>query len=172
MGREQPLAYGGERRLQVRAIRGAFAPDRFKLRQVAGAEVLYCGLAERPFLTRLDCPVPVQVVSDKVLLAPAAARTGALLVRLIPLSFRFALCTTVFQQQWVVAATRSRTMQKTLAEGETLTVSREAVVAWTTKRPTGFLPRLRLRDILLPAVQPKRLMLTFYGPGVLWFEGA
>ena len=48
-------------------------------RQAAAAA--WCSAADRPFLTRIDCGAPVSAVSDKVLVAPAAAR---LVARLLP----------------------------------------------------------------------------------------
>lgn len=171
VGRGQPLAYGGAP-LRLTSLRGFFVADRQKVQVVTAQGEIYCGAGERPFLTRLDCPVEVQAVSEKVLVAPPEARVGAVLMRLIPMSFRLAMSVTRFAQRWVVMATRSRVIQVSLAEGETLTVRREAVVAWTTRRPTGFCPKLRLRDVFLPRVRPTGLMMSFYGPGLLWLEGA
>ncbi len=171
VGKGQPVAFAGAR-CQSQTLRGFLAPDRARLSLLTASDALYCASAERPFLTRLDCPMPLWVVSEKVLVAPASARTGAALQRLIPMSLRLALCVTAFRGAWVVTATRSRTTRVVLAEGETLTVRREAVVAWTTRAPTGFVPKLRLRDLLLPNARPKAMMVSFYGPGNLWIEGA
>ena len=63
-------------------------------RQAAAAA--WCSAANRPFLTRIDCGVPVSAVSEKVLVAPAAARSGARLVRVVPLSFARAIRVTEF----------------------------------------------------------------------------
>jgi uncharacterized protein (AIM24 family) len=68
-------------------------------------------------------------------------------------------------------ATASRTARVALADGETLSVRPEAVVAWAGRRPTGFCPKISVWDVLLPRV-PRALLFTFYGPGVVWIEGA
>ena len=72
---------------------------------------------------------------------------------------------------WVVMATASRTCRMPLEDGQTLSVRPESVVAWTGKSPTGFCPRLSLWDVILPR-GPRELLYTFYGPGVVWVEGA
>ena len=138
----------------------------------------WCSSADRPFLTRLDCGVPVTAVSDKVLVAPASARAGAHLLRVVPMSFGRSIRTTIFAHPeergsaaWVVMATRSRTTSISLADGESLGVRPEAAVAWTGARPTGFCPRLRLLDVLLPR-GPRDLLLHFHGPAIIWIEGS
>ncbi|MBQ3810104.1 MAG: hypothetical protein II839_04720 [Kiritimatiellae bacterium] len=131
----------------------------------------WCASSACPFLTRIDCGAPVSAVSDKVLVAPAAARTGARLVKLVPLSFSRSIRVTEFASEWVVTATRSRTTRVVLAEGESLGVRPGAAVAWTGPRPTGFCPRLRLLDVLLPR-GPRDLLLHFHGPAIVWIEGA
>ena len=146
----------------------------------------HCASADRPFLTRIDCGVPVSAVSDKILVAPAAARTGAKLVKVIPLSFARAIGITEFASpadrqtvepsdrqtgSWVIMATRSRTTRIALEEDESLGVRPEAAVAWTGARPTGFCPRLRLLDVLLPR-GPRDLLLHFHGPAIVWIEGS
>ena len=162
----------------------------------------HCSSADHPFLTLIDCGAPVSAVSDKVLVAPASARTGAKLVKVIPLSFARSLSATEFASPadrqtpgpsdhqtvrpsdrqtvrpsdhqtgaWVVMATRSRTTRVSLADGESLGVRPEAAVAWTGPRPTGFCPRLRLLDILLPR-GPRDLLLHFHGPAIVWIEGS
>ena len=138
-------------------------------RQAAAAA--WCSAAARPFLTRIDCGAPVAAVSDKVLVAPAAARAGARLLRVVPMSFARSIRTTEFSSEWVVMATRSRTARVVLAEEESLGVRPEAAVAWTGARPTGFCPRLRLLDVLLPR-GPRDLLLHFHGPAIVWIEGA
>ncbi len=168
----------------------------------------WCASSACPFLTHIPCGVPVSAVSDKVLVAPASARTGAKLVKVIPLSFARSIRTTIFshperdevdlergsaasnaraagfersnaaegglqrgEAAWVVMATRSRTTRIALADGESLGVRPEAAVAWTGPRPTGFCPRLRLLDILLPR-GPRDLLLHFHGPAIVWIEGS
>jgi uncharacterized protein (AIM24 family) len=110
-------------------------------------------------------------VSDKVLVAPAEARAGARLVKVVPMSLARSLRVTEFSSEWVVVATRSRTARIALADGESLGVRPEAAVAWTGARPTGFCPRLRLLDVLLPR-GPRDLLLHFHGPAIVWVEGS
>lgn len=87
------------------------------------------------------------------------------------MSARNALCVTEFGGEWVVMATASRTARVALGEDETMSVRPDAVVAWTGRAPTGFCPRLSIWDVLLPR-GPRDLLFTFYGPGVVWIEGA
>ena len=70
------------------------------------------------------------------------------------------------------ASTSGRTTRTVLKEGELLAARVESAVAWTTRPPTGFAPRIRLRDLLIPRPRDKNLMLHFYGPGVVWLEGS
>ena len=137
----------------------------------AGGARAWCSASACPFLTRIDCGAPVTAVSDKVLVAPVAARSGARLLRVVPMSFARSLRTTEFTSEWVVMATRSRTVRVALADGESLGVRPDAAVAWTGARPTGFCPRLRLLDILLPR-GPRDLLLHFHGPAIVWVEGS
>ncbi len=190
LARSQPAAYSGV----VRRLRrkGWFLRDRNFLELVqlsAGiekpkkgvekAEVpvssapvwAKCSFASRPFLTHIPCAAEVFAVSEKVLLAPVESWKAAKTVKPIPMSARFSFCVTEFSSEWVVLATRSRTLRLSLAEGETISVRPEAAVAWTTKMPTGFCPRLSLWDLLLPR-GPAQMALTFYGPGIVWIEGA
>jgi hypothetical protein len=74
-------------------------------------------------------------------------------------------------QSWVVMATGSRTARVPVADGDTLSVRPEAVVAWTGPRPSGFCPRLGLGDLFLPR-PPKNLLLRFHGPCLVWLEGS
>ena len=152
-------------------VGGLFASDRAAYSRVETSGETWFADAARPFLTQLTCAAPITAVSSKVLVAPAAARTGAALVRLVPMSWKGAVRTTSFGREWVVFATRSRVARAVLGEDEILTVRADAAVAWTTKRPTGFLPRLRMRDLLLPR-RATGLSMHFYGPGIVWFEGA
>ena len=153
-------------------LRGLIVPDRATYSLVETVGETWFADAARPFLTELACAAPITAVSAKVLVAPAAARTGAELVRLVPMSWRGAVRTTRFEREWVVFATRSRVTRAVLAEDEVFTVRAEAALAWTTKRPVGFVARLRLRDVLLPRRRQPNLMMHFYGPGIVWFEGA
>lgn len=140
-----------------------------------------CADSSRPFLTHIPCAATVFAVTDKVLVAPAAARRGAQFVKVVPMSVRSSICVTEFgvdegagaeaSPAWVVMATAGRTCRMPLEDGETLSARPAAVVAWTTNRPTGFCPRLSVWDILLPR-GPRDLLLTFYGPGVVWVEGS
>ena len=173
-GRAQPAAVRGT--LARKSLRGFVCPDRnsISVGELAAGETsatAHCAAADRPFLTRIDCGAPVSAVSDKVLVAPASARTGARLVKVVPMSFARSLRVTEFGSEWIVSATRSRTTRIALEEGESLGVRPEAAVAWTGARPTGFCPRLRLLDILLPR-GPRDLLLHFHGPAIVWIEGS
>ena len=156
--------------------------NRSKLELVETSAAAMCADSSRPFLTHIPCAAPVFAVSDKVLVAPAAARRDAQFVKVVPMSVRSSLCVTEFgvaedaddgkgTSAWVVMATASRTCRMPLEDGETLSARPDAVVAWTTKRPTGFCPRLSIWDVLLPRGS-RDLLLTFYGPGVVWIEGS
>ena len=81
------------------------------------------------------------------------------------------LCVTELKSGWVVLATRSRTARVVVEDGGTLSVRPDAVVAWTGPSPTGFCPKLRLMDIILPR-GPRDLLFHFHGPSVVWVEGA
>lgn len=169
MGRVQPVASFGAFRRRPR--RGWIVRDRARLDLVETDGRAFCADAARPFLTHVPCAAPVSAVTDKVLVAPASARTAAHLVKVIPMSFARAICVTAFEREWVVMATASRTTRLSVAEGETLAVRPEAAVAWTGGRPSGFCPRLGLFDVLLPR-GPRTLLLHFHGPCVVWVEGS
>ena len=171
MGASQPVAYCG--RMRDLRMRGWLVPDRGRLRPVEVSGSASCSDAKRPFLSRIDCAETLSVVSDRILVAPAASRTGSQLVRVIPMSFRHALAVTEFKNPgWAVASTQSRVNRFVLKEDDVLSVRLESVVAWTTKRPTGHCPKLTMRDILIPRRRAKSLWLNFYGPGVVWAEGS
>ena len=189
MGRSQPAAFSGT--AVRRRRRGWRVCDRSRLDLVETTGVSRCASSASPFLTHIPCAAPVFAVSDKVLVAPSSARSGAEFVKAIPMSARGALCVTVFGErgtgkreegignreretgkgEWVVMATASRTCRMPIGDGETVSVRPEAVVAWTGGRPTGFCPKLSVWDILLPR-GPRDLLFTFYGPGVVWVEGS
>ena len=191
MGRGQPTAFFGS--AVRRRRRGFFLRDRSALDLVETTAAAKCADARRPFLTHIPCAAPISAASAKVLVAPAAARTGAEVVKVVPMSMKGSLCVTVFgsldvgkfgsledvtskplnfeTSHFVIMATASRTARLQVADGDTLSVRPEAVVAWTGNRPTGFCPKLGLWDILLPR-GPKNLLLHFHGPSVVWVEGA
>ena len=169
MGHGQPAAFFGK--ASRRGRRGWRVRDRQHLDLVETTGAAKCSDSSRPFLTLIPCAAPVFAVSSKVLLAPAGARKSARSVKLVPMSVRSAVCVTEFGSSWVVMATAGRTARVALAEDETCSVRPEAAVAWTGKMPTGFCPKLSVWDILLPR-GPRDLLFTFYGPGVVWFEGS
>lgn len=154
------------------SLRGWIVPDRSKLHLVKLEGEASCSCVERPFLTQVTCAAPMTVVSAKVLLAPAEARSGSRVLRVIPFSFRSAICVTEFAAQWLVLATRSRTTRIVLNEEQLLTVRLEAAVAWTTKSPTAFCPRISIWNIILPRKKDPSMLLHFYGPGIVWMEGS
>ena len=164
MSRGQPVAFFGS--AVRRRRKGFFLRDRSALDLVETTGAAKCADARRPFLTHIPCAAPISAASAKVLVAPAAARTGAEVVKMIPMSIKGSLCVTVFGENWVVLATASRTARLQVADGDTLSVRPESVVAWTGNRPTGFCPKLGLWDILLPR-GPRDLLLHFHGPSVV-----
>ena len=168
MGRGQPVAFFGS--AVRRRRKGFFLRDRSILDLVETTGAAKCADARRPFLTHIPCAAPISAASAKVLVAPAAARTGAEVVKMIPMSLKGSLCVTVFGENWVVMATASRTARLQVADGDTLSVRPESIVAWTGNRPTGFCPKIGLWDVLLPR-GPKNLLLHFHGPSVVWVEG-
>jgi hypothetical protein len=169
MSRGQPTAFFGS--TVRRRRKGFFLRDRSALDLVETTSAARCADARRPFLTHIACAAPISAVSFKVLVAPAAARTGAEAVKVIPMSARGSLCITQFGEEWVVLATASRTARLQVEDGDTLSVRPESVVAWTGNRPTGFCPKLGLWDVLLPR-GPRDLLLHFHGPSVVWVEGS
>ena len=181
MGRGQPAAFFGSAVRRRRA--GWRVRDRAALDLVETSAAAKCADAARPFLTHIPCAAPVFAVSDKVLVAPAAARKDAHFVKVVPMSAKRALCVTEFGlgdgdaageaavPSWVVMATASRTCRMPLEDGQTMSVRPEAVVAWTGRMPTGFCPKISIWDVVLPR-NPRDLLFTFYGPGVVWAEGS
>ena len=169
MGRGQPAAFFGS--AVRRRRKGFFLRDRSALDLVETTGAVQCADARRPFLTHIPCAAPISAASAKVLVAPAAARTGAEVVKMIPMSIKGSLCVTVFGEDWIVMAPTSRTARLQVADGDTLSVRPESVVAWTGNRPTGFCPKLGLWDVLLPR-GPRDLLLHFHGPAVVWVEGS
>lgn len=133
-------------------------------------EWAYFSSSSRPFLTRLDLGAQTSVVADKLLVAPKRSKIRRRLLRLVPFSFRNAIRTYELEGGWAVMATASRVRRIQLAEGGTLEVAPTALVAYLGRRPTGFCPRLRLRDLVLP--RAPRLRLHFHGPATVWVEGA
>lgn len=197
VARSQPAACFGD--FVRRRRKGWVVRDRARLDLVETSGTAKCADSTRPFLTHIPCAAPISAVSDKVLVAPAAARSGAELIRPIPFSVKASICVTTFAQPespenpelparnpetpesrnsapptpsaWVVMATTSRTARTVVPDGETLSVRPEAAVAWTGKRPSGFCPKLGLWDMLLPR-GPKNLLLRFHGPCLVWIEGS
>ena len=171
MGRLQPTASLGP--AVVRSQRGFIVPDRAAVMSVETTADAWCASADRPFLTRLAA-LPDEslcLVSGKLLVAPAASRVKARMLKLVPMSFRRSTPITEFRFGWVVAATRGRVSRVVVADGQTLSVRPEALVAWIGRDPTGYCPKLSVWDILLPR-GPRNLSYSFHGPCVVWFEGA
>ncbi len=168
--RGQPAASHGS--VRVKGLKGLFAPDRRVLQLAETEGSLHLSSAARPFLTELAVTDDMKAVSSKILVTPAAARKGGRLVRVIPMSFRHAFAVTdLVAGFWSVFATRSRVKRLVLDENDIATVRVESVVAWTGKEPTGFCPKLRLRDLILPVRRGTSLALNFYGPQIVWVEG-
>ncbi len=168
MGRGQPAAFLGS--AVRRRRKGFFLRDRSALDLVEATAAAKCADARRPFLTHIPCAAKISAVSSKVLVAPAAAWAGAETVKIVPMSMRNALCVTMFDGEWVVMATASRTARFPVEDGDTLSARPDSVVAWTGNRPTGFCPKLGLLDVILPR-GARDLLLHFHGPTVVWVEG-
>jgi len=172
-GRPQPVAFSGSARR--RGLRGWAVRDRSSLSLVETSGKSYFADASRPFLTFIPCAAPVKAVSSKVLVAPAVSRVSAESIKPIPFSASNAFSVTEFAHKdekscWVVMATVSRTLRVAVADGETLSVKPDAVVAWTGEKPTGYCAKLRLVDFILPRA-PSTLVLNFHGPSIVWIEG-
>ena len=151
--------------------KGWFVRDRAALDRVRTGGRAFFSLAAAPFLTHIPCAAPISAVSSKVLVAPVEARTSAEVFKPVPMSIRMSFATTMFEHEWVVMATRSRTARIAVEDGQTLSVRPDAAVAWTGNRPTGFCARLGLFDLFLP-VAPREMLLNFHGPCIVWIEGA
>ena len=169
MGRGQPAAFFGT--VVRRRRKGWCVRDRSRMDLVETSAAAKCSDSLRPFLTHIPCAAPLFAVSDKVLVSPAAARRGAQFVKVVPMSLGSSICVTEFGEEWIVMATAGRTCRMSLEDGQTLSARPEAVVAWTGRAPTGFCPRLSILDVVLPRGS-RDLLLTFYGPGVVWVEGS
>ena len=167
--RGQPVAFRGE--AVRRRRKGWVVRDRQALDAVETSGSAWFADSSRPFLSLVSCAAPVFAVSSKVLVAPAKARSGAFLVKTVPMTSRGAILATKFENGWIVAATASRTTRIAVEDGETLSVRPGAVVAWTGPRPTGYVRRLGMLDVLLPRA-PRDLMLHFHGPCIVWAEGS
>lgn len=168
IGQGQPAA--ARETVFLKGLKGLLAPDRRLLSILETSTEAYLADAARPFLTHLTSVGSLTVVSSKLLVAPFAARAGAKLLRVIPMSFRDAFPVTQLKSDWGVMATKSRVKRIVLEENEIVCVKREAVVAWTGKDPVGVAGRIKLRDLLIPKRQVS-LSLDFYGPQVIWVEG-
>ena len=169
MGRAQPVAFFGN--AVIRHLKGLVVRDRSALLFVETTDKAKCADSAKPFLTHIPCVEKISAVSSKVLVAPAAARTGAENIKVIPLSFSRSIGVTKFSEGWVVTATAGRTNRIHVEDGETLSIRPEAVVAWTGNNPTAFVKKLSVLDILLPR-GPRNMLLHFHGPCVVWSEGS
>ena len=194
VGRGQPAACLGEAVRRCR--RGWVVRDRAALDLVETAGRAWFADASRPFLTHIPCAAPISAVSRKVLVAPLAAHRGAELVKVVPMSRKGSFEVSKFgsldvlksgslekgetskpqslktsSSAWVVMATVSRTTRVSVEDGATLSVRPAAAVAWTGNRPTGFVRRIGILDVLLPRA-PRDLLLHFHGPCIVWVEGA
>ena len=153
MGRGQPAAFFGS--AVRRRRKGFFLRDRSVLDLVETTGVAKCADARRPFLTHIPCAAPISAASAKVLVAPAAARTGAEVVKMIPMSLKGSLCVTVFGENWVVMATASRICAfggtrrlyevkgRTVAEDETLAAATDGGTDESHRLAAAHQPRAR-----------------------------
>jgi hypothetical protein len=169
IGRGQPAAAVGT--FSVKGLKGFVVPDRRCLAVLENEGDAYLSSSARPFLTHITSVDSLSAVSSKVLVAPMAGRRRADLLRVVPLSFRDAFPVTRFGTGWVVLATRSRVKRIVLAEGQVLCVKHGSAVAWTGRDPLGAAGRVTLRDLFVPK-RKVSLSLDFYGPQIVWTEGA
>ncbi len=167
--RGQPAAAAGA--LSIRGLKGFVVPDRRLLQVLRTDKKMWLSVATRPFLLHVTCTERLTTVTSKLLVAPSDARANGHVLRPIPMSFRSSFPVTELTSDWAVMATRSRVTRIVLEENETVSVRAESVVAWTGKRPTGFCPRVRMRDLFFPKRSQAMVMLNFYGPQVVWVEG-
>lgn len=166
--RGQPAVACGK--FSITGIKGFFAPDRHYLCVLQSEQMTHLACSKQPFLTHLVSVGALSVLSEKLLVAPLAARTGAKLFRVIPFSGRKAFPVTRIDAEWAIIATASRLKRIVIAENEIVCVKRDAAVAWTGKDPTSVAGRIRMRDLLIPK-QNVALSLNFYGPQIIWVEG-
>ena len=96
VGHAQPAACFGE--AVRRRRKGWVVRDRGRLDLVETTGSAKCADSTRPFLTHIPCAAPISAVSDKVLVAPASARSGAEIIRPIPFSVKSSICVTTFAQ--------------------------------------------------------------------------
>jgi len=170
VGRAQPAACRGTG--TGKGVSGLFSPDRAFVRVLESTGEMWCSAADRPFLVRLDAPpdATLSLISEKLLVAPTAARTGARTLGFVPFALRGSRAVTKLTSGWAVAATRSRVTRVALAEDEDVRVRPEALVAWIGADPSRYCPKLSVWDMFLPRM-PRECAFTFTGPGVVWFEG-
>ena len=114
VGANQPTSYMGE--CKLRSLKGWIVPDRYRLHLIEVKGTVNCSEAARPFLTQIPCAAPITALSDKVLIAPAEARSNSRVLRIIPFSFRNALCVTEFTSEWLITATQGRTTRISLED--------------------------------------------------------
>lgn len=155
----------------LRPLLGMRQPDCGHLCRVTLQDNGWFADARTPAVTRLFAHLPINVVTDKLLLAPEEIRESGFLKRLIPLTSFRAFCVTRLKGGWVVVGTTSPVTAITVAAGEILTVRPEAIVAWCGASPQRFCPKIRLRDVVLPRPSAD-LYLQFSGEATVWVEGA
>ena len=96
VGHAQPAACFGD--AMRRRRKGWIVRDRSRLDLIETTGTAKCAAAARPFLTHIPCAAPISAISDKVLVAPAAARSGDGIIRPIPFSIKGSICITTFAQ--------------------------------------------------------------------------
>lgn len=126
--------------------------------------------AQTPIVTRINASLPLNVVTEKLLLAPEENRDGGFLKRVIPFTPKRAFCVTRLKRGWVITGTASTVTAIRVPAGEHLVVRPEALVAWNGSSPQPCAPLLPLRALVLPTKAPLTL-LRFSGEATVWVEG-
>lgn len=159
VGHAQPAACFGE--AVRRRRKGWIVRDRARLDLVETTGTAKCAEATRPFLTHIPCAAPISAVSDKVLVAPATARTGAEIIRPIPFSVKASICVTTFAQpEPTDESTNRRADEK--SEGQTIQRSNDQTVkphsapsAWVVMATTSRTARVPVAEDETLSVRPE-----------------
>ena len=200
VARSQPAACFGD--FVRRRRKGWVVRDRARLDLVETSGTAKCADSTRPFLTHIPCAAPISAVSDKVLVAPAAARSGAELIRPIPFSVKSSICVTKFAQPEPAdepsnAPTTPQPNGQTVKRSNGQTPPPAWVVMATASRTTRVpVPEDETLSVrpeaavawtgkrpsgfcpklglwdMLLPRGPKNLLLRFHGPCLVWIEGS
>jgi len=146
-----------------------FTPDRFRLRMTSFTGKAWLAKGDAPWLSILEVAEPVSIITSHLVACPLEARASSRLFRIVPGTTAGAICVTTISRQWVAVASESTISGIQVEKDETLSVNRNALVAWCGAEPSSFCPKLRLRDIFLPKL-PGNLAILFKGPAQVWIQ--